>query len=367
MRYGACLETQKPTKPQRVAVKELEGELIRLKNENEELYDQFEQTVTRANSLEVQAEVVRLEFNQVFNAIDDAIWIIGNNQKVLRANKAFLKLLNLQHEDEVLGKPCNELIHSDFCSSPACPLAGSKKKFERFEIDVEIENSKGKKIPFWLTITPLIGLVQEPIGIVEQFKDITERKHFEAELMKANTELERLATMDGLTQLANRRCFDDTIAKEWRRARREIQPLSLILCDVDYFKLYNDHYGHQEGDECLKMVARCLQTNLLRPADFIARYGGEEFVIILPHTDSAGAQKVAENLRTAVLALRREHRYSKVSKYVTLSFGAATVVPENNGYDLEDLIRCADDCLYASKQAKRNTVTVKDLGSRAKL
>jgi PleD family two-component response regulator len=164
-----------------------------------------------------------------------------------------------------------------------------RKKIERFELDIEIENIKGEKVPYWLTITPLIGLVRETIGIVEQFKDITERKHYEAELMKANSELERLATMDGLTQLANRRCFDDTIKKEWRRARREIQPLSVILCDVDYFKLYNDHYGHQEGDECLKMVAKCLQTSLLRSADFIARYGGEEFVIILPNTDSAGA------------------------------------------------------------------------------
>jgi diguanylate cyclase (GGDEF)-like protein len=168
--------------------------------------------------------------------------------------------------------------------------------------------------------------------------------------MKANTVLERLATMDGLTQLANRRCFDETIQREWLRARLETQPVSVILGDVDYFKLYNDHYGHQGGDECLKAVANCLQTSLLRPGDFIARYGGEEFVVILPNTDSDGAQKVAENLRSAVLALKREHKLSKVNQYVTMSFGVASVVPKNKGFGFEDLIRSADDCLYASQK-----------------
>ena len=361
MCYGACLDTEESANRNTAVKKDLEDQLIRLKNENEDLYDQFEQTITRANSLEVQAEIARLEFNQVFNAIDDAIWIIGNNKKVLRVNAALLNLLNLKHEDEVLGQPCHELIRSDLCLSEKCPLNTQRKKIDRFELDIEIENTNGEKVPFWLTITPLLGLVRETIGIVEQFKDITERKHYEAELMKANTELERLATMDGLTKLANRRCFDETIRREWLRARRENQPVSVILCDVDYFKLYNDHYGHQNGDECLKAVAKCLQTSLLRPGDFIARYGGEEFVAILANTDSDGAQKVAENLRTAVLALKREHKLSKVNQYVTMSFGAASVIPKEEGIGVADLIRSADACLYASKHASRNTVTVKDL------
>ena len=184
--------------------------------------------------------------------------------------------------------------------------------------------------------------------------------------MKANAVLERLATMDGLTHLANRRCFDETIQREWLRARRDIKPLSVIMCDVDYFKLYNDHYGHQEGDECLKAVAICMQNSLLRPADFIARYGGEEFVVILPNTDSEGAQKVAENLRIAVLALQRKHKPSQVNDYVTLSFGVATIVPGKDGIGSEVLIKAADDCLYACKQASRNMVTAKDLNTRIK-
>jgi len=363
MQFGAYTQTKGADNQESVSRQNFKKELTNLRIENEALYDQFEQTISRANTLEVRAEIARLEFNQVFNAIDDAIWIIGNNKKVLRVNAALLKILNLKHEDEVLGKQCHELIRSDICLTENCPLNIAHKKLERVELDIEIKNIKGEQVPYWLTITPLLGLVHEPIGIVEQFKDITERKHYEAELMKANSVLERLATLDGLTQLANRRCFDDTMKKEWRRARRENQPLSVILCDVDYFKLYNDHYGHQEGDECLKAVATCLHDSLLRPADFIARYGGEEFVIILPNTDTAGAQKVAENLRKAVLALRREHKLSKVNDYVTLSFGAASAVPEKKGIGFEDLIKSADDCLYTSKQVGRNTVTVKDLDS----
>ncbi len=127
MCYGACLETQESAKQNTVVGNDLEEQLNHLKNENEELYDQFEQTITRANTLEVQAEIARLEFNQVFNAIDDAIWIIGNNKRVLRVNKALLNILNLKNEDEALGKECHELIHSDLCSSPKCPLNNSKK------------------------------------------------------------------------------------------------------------------------------------------------------------------------------------------------------------------------------------------------
>ncbi len=366
MCFGVATETQDADRQRPAFEQNPEEELINLRIENEELFDQFEETITRANSLEVQAVIARLEFNQVFNAIDDAIWIIGKNKKVLRVNAALLNLLNLENENQVIGRKCHQMINSDLCLTEKCPLYNTHEKFERLALDIEIDQMDGKKIPYWLTITPLLGVVRETIGIVEQFKDITERKHYEAELMKANSALERLATMDGLTQLANRRCFDETIQREWLRARREVQALSVILCDVDYFKLYNDHYGHQEGDECLKAVAAGMQSSLLRPADFLARYGGEEFVIVLPNTDLTGAQKVAENLRIAVLDLQREHIPSPENDFVTLSFGAASVVPGKNRLGFEDLIKAADDCLYASKQAGRNTVTVKNLDSQIK-
>lgn len=192
-------------------------------------------------------------------------------------------------------------------------------------------------------------------------KDITERKKHEKALENANTKLERLAVTDGLTQLANRRIFDETLQKEWLRMRRVQQPISVILSDIDFFKRYNDHYGHPQGDACLQAVADCIKSSVHRPADMVARYGGEEFVIILPNTTSDGAFKVAEKIRTNVSSLKQEHAGSEVNDFVTLSLGVATIIPPMKGVHPDDLVKTADDALYASKDAGRNIVTVRDL------
>ena len=140
-----------------------------------------------------------------------------------------------------------------------------------------------------------MGLEGKPIGILSILKDITERKKMEAELQKTNRELKRMSVIDGLTQIANRRQFDNTLDTEWRRMSRDKNALSIIMCDVDYFKLYNDTYGHQMGDDCLRSVAACIDQTLNRASDMVARYGGEEFAVILPNTDADGAAHVAEN------------------------------------------------------------------------
>ncbi len=144
--------------------------------------------------------------------------------------------------------------------------------------------------------------------------------------------------------------------------KREQRPFSLILCDVDFFKRYNDHYGHQKGDECLKAVAKCMKRSIFRPADFAARYGGEEFILILPDTTSKGAHHLAEMIRTTIVSMKREHIRSDANDFVTLSFGVATMVPPMEGGNAEDLVKAADDALYASKNAGRNLVTTRDLG-----
>ncbi len=340
----------------------VEEELIALKEENQELLDQFEEIIARSNSLQVAVEVSHLEFNQVFNAIDDAIWVIDNHKTVLRINNAFVELLKLKSKTDAIGKKCYEIITSDLCHTERCPLKHIRKRNPRIELDIELEITKGKRVPFWLTTTPLFGLTAEIIGIVEQYKDITDRKRHEEALEKANLELKRLATVDGLTQLANRRLFDETLRTEWLRMKREQQPFSLILCDVDFFKRYNDYYGHQEGDECLKAVAKCMKSCMLRPADLAARYGGEEFILILPNTTSKGAHHLAETIRTAIVSMKREHIRSDVNDFITLSFGVATMVPPMEGGNAEDLVKAADDALYASKNAGRNLVTTRDLG-----
>ncbi|WP_377808705.1 PleD family two-component system response regulator [Azospirillum sp. A29] len=175
-------------------------------------------------------------------------------------------------------------------------------------------------------------------------------------LLKRQTDLLRsLSFLDGLTGIANRRRFDDAMAREWRRCARSHLPLSLIILDVDHFKAYNDHYGHQAGDECLRMIAEVLSDRARRPSDLVARYGGEEFVCLLPETDGPGAVRVAEDFRTSVAECRIPHAQSPVIPYVTISLGVATVIPSAEGSP-EQLAEMADQLLYRAKRTGRNRV-----------
>lgn len=176
-----------------------------------------------------------------------------------------------------------------------------------------------------------------------------------AELQKANLELQNLVSLDSLTQLANRRKFDEYLGLEWRRMAREKGPLSLILCDVDYFKYYNDTYGHQGGDDCLRQIASILSNSVTNPADLVSRYGGEEFAIIMPNTDMNRAVNVAEIVQKLLRELKIIHVASSVSRYVTMSFGIATITP---GLDLtpENLVATADVALYEAKRQGRNRI-----------
>ncbi|MFB8787918.1 MAG: diguanylate cyclase [Potamolinea sp.] len=175
------------------------------------------------------------------------------------------------------------------------------------------------------------------------------------QLEAANQELERLACVDGLTQVANRRRFDEYLNAEWRRLAREQKPLSLILCDLDYFKFYNDTYGHLGGDLCLQQVAEVLRQTLKRPADLVARYGGEEFAVILPNTDAKGALIVAEAIREGVRGLEIPHLKSPVSQFVTLSLGVASFVPSPDSIPAQ-LIGVADKALYQAKADGRDCI-----------
>jgi diguanylate cyclase (GGDEF)-like protein len=183
-----------------------------------------------------------------------------------------------------------------------------------------------------------------------------------AELEQVNRELLRLATLDGLTQVANRRLFDEYLAQEWKRAFREQQPLSLILFDVDYFKLYNDHYGHQAGDDCLKQIAQAMSNAVKRSIDLAARYGGEEFAAILSNTDAEGATIVAQEIREQIVQLKIPHARSQVSDYVTLSLGIASIVPSTDTSS-KNLIAAADEALYEAKRQGRDRLVVKVLKS----
>ena len=191
--------------------------------------------------------------------------------------------------------------------------------------------------------------------LVENGRQYARLVHMSVELENANKALAQLSRHDGLTDLANRRFFDEYLSEQVAVSARNSRSLALVLCDVDHFKSYNDHYGHPAGDECLKQVAMALRSCCHRPSDMAARYGGEEFALILPDTDLAGSLQVAEAARLAVSRLEIGHGYSTASMVVSISAGAA-VLTLNGTMTVRQLIAAADQCLYQAKGAGRNRV-----------
>jgi diguanylate cyclase (GGDEF)-like protein len=209
----------------------------------------------------------------------------------------------------------------------------------------------------------LESLVSVNLKLLAQAEEMDRRNRELSEtrrqLEHRNRDLERISALDTLTQIANRRRFDAVLRQEWRRAARDESPLSLLFCDIDYFKRFNDTYGHQAGDECLVRVAQAMEETLNRPADLVARYGGEEFIALLVDTNADGARLLAERMRERVEALRIEHRASSVAPHLTVSLGTATVVPLP-AVRPEDLVDLADRALYAAKEGGRNRVAAAD-------
>jgi two-component system chemotaxis family response regulator WspR len=172
--------------------------------------------------------------------------------------------------------------------------------------------------------------------------------------VKEHRRLSSLSMTDGLTQIANRRYFDEFYSAEWRRACREHGTLGLIMMDIDYFKAFNDHYGHLQGDECLKAVAQQLKSAVQRPRDFVARFGGEEFIVLLPNIQPEGVRVVAERLQLVLANLMIPHAYSSASPNVSLSMGLAWCEPDND-FRPDQLVAAADEALYSAKDSGRNS------------
>ena len=193
----------------------------------------------------------------------------------------------------------------------------------------------------------------EPLALVGFMFDISERKKTEEKLLVMQRQLEDYSFRDGLTGVSNRRKFDAVLDEEWTLARRNTQPLSLILIDIDFFKQYNDRHGHVQGDECLKAVATALGTVANRPRDLLARYGGEEFVLVLPATDEAAAQRVSERVRQALFKAQIPHGASTVGQLLTVSQGVGTLIPSSTD-TLTTFLDAVDRRMYRAKQAGRD-------------
>lgn len=194
------------------------------------------------------------------------------------------------------------------------------------------------------------GEVEALIGFMF---DISERKQTEQQLLQLQQQLQAFSYQDGLTGVANRRMFDDRLQVEWANAQRQNQPLSLILLDIDYFKQYNDHYGHVQGDACLKSVGQALSQAAVRPRDLVARYGGEEFVLLLPETDADAAAQVAERCRQLIRAEQIQHAQSRVAPLLTVSLGVGTLIPDQQTSP-QAFIEAVDRLLYQAKHQGRD-------------
>lgn len=259
---------------------------------------------------------------------------------------------------EMLGKHAYELVHPEDLQrtqevfgriGPQCPCQDLTFRMRRADGAYIWIGARYRHLP-------------ADNGVLAVLRDITDQKLAEQRLIEANAKLEaanavlrNLAQVDGLTGLANRRHFDALLDEEFRRARREEQPLGLVLIDIDNFKGFNDRYGHLGGDDCLRRVSLCIGEAIRRPGDHVARYGGEELAALLPATDVSGCAEVAEHVRGCVECLRIEYAGSPYGM-VTVSAGVAAVHPYSPECAPSALVKAADVALYQAKAAGRNCV-----------
>jgi len=237
-------------------------------------------------------------------------------------------------------------------------------------IDHEADYRALTKDGGYIWIRDVVHVVRGVNGDVEALVgfmfDISERKKNEEELLRLQKELEALSYKDGLTEVPNRRMFDVTLEREWANARRSGRPLSVVMIDIDYFKEYNDHYGHLAGDECLKRVASIISGAASRPRDFIARFGGEEFVMVLPETNAEAAERIAERCRCLVVNEAMPHARSSADPCLTVSLGVGTIVPTPLD-NLKTFIDGVDKLMYRAKQHGRNRAEYSSHGGGAEI
>ncbi|MGQ2964210.1 sensor domain-containing diguanylate cyclase [Methylophilus sp.] len=193
----------------------------------------------------------------------------------------------------------------------------------------------------------------EPEALIGFMFDISERKKTEQQLLELQKQLEEYSYKDGLTEVANRRMFDIVLEQEWLEAKRNQHPLSLVMIDIDFFKQYNDLYGHLQGDEVLKRVAHTLNAAGLRAKDFFARFGGEEFALILPETNETSAIKIAERCRNLIFKQQIPHAASNISQLLTISIGVSSIIPASNQQP-KAFVEFVDSLLYQAKDGGRN-------------
>ena len=280
----------------------------------------------------------------------DVIIRIDRNFKRIYVSPSSFDVLGRRPE-ELIGRTPERDIHPEDWPKIAEELEAMRWTDGARQISGRFRLPDGSYRPVEMNIRRL----EQDEGYVVSMRNVSARVEMAAKLHEANNRLHRLVMLDGLTGIANRRCFDKFFEKEFRRGARTATPCSLLMIDADRFKLFNDTYGHQAGDECLKAIAGVLGAHMRRAADLAARYGGEEFVVLLPETDEPGALDIAERIRAAVSGLTILHGGSDFG-VVTISIGVASAIPGHQAETAADLLSAADGALYEAKAGGRNRV-----------
>jgi len=272
--------------------------------------------------------------------------------ELVYVNEAFSKLIGRSTE-ETLELTYWQLTPIKYETQEKLQLQNLKTSGKYGPYEKEYMHMDGHLIPVRLS-GQIVNINGEKY-IWSSVEDISDRKQVEDKLARLYQDMKELSLQDGLTGIANRRMFDKVLDKEWKRAQRSGLPLSLIIFDIDYFKQYNDHYGHLQGDDCLKQISTILTAASKRSSDLLARYGGEEFVLLLPETDEAKAYEIAAECIGRVQDKKIPHVHSLVSDFITLSAGVSSVIPFRES-EYAALINAADGLLYQAKRNGRNRV-----------
>jgi diguanylate cyclase (GGDEF)-like protein/PAS domain S-box-containing protein len=308
-----------------------------------------------AQQTAAQSETYKqIDFQSLTENSADVILRVGPDMRASYVSPSSRQVLGWA-PDELVGKhPIEIFLAEDF---PAIEAAASQIYTQGASTVAPVARVRCKdgSVKWCESRAQLLKGTTDALGdVVVILRDVTERKELEIKLAA-------MAMTDGLTELANRRAFDEALTREWKATFRTGSPTSLLLLDLDHFKAFNDQYGHQVGDDCLRSVAAAVGSTVRRPRDFVARYGGEELAVILPETDSAGAIYIAEQVRQAVERLMVPHSGNREgNSYVTVSIGVTTAVPSVGGTVKmpEGLLLTADSALYKAKHHGRNRVEV---------
>ncbi len=328
-------------------LEESDNKVAGIKAELEDVNDQLESTITQANELAMESEKNYLEINQIFRTVAGGILVIDNDFNIIKHNDNFLDLLE-DEVDSAVNMKCYDVFRSSLCETKDCPLNSLKRPGQNHfsEHIVKERTGGGGAVHYNIVSTPLRGLVGEQIGIVEHITDISQQVAAEEALKESERRYRELSTVDELTGLFNKRYFNQVLQMELNRTVRYGGPLSMIMMDIDNFKLHNDTYGHAEGDKVLARLGEIVKESV-RDNDVACRYGGEEFVVILPATASQGGLMVAERIREGLAA----ERFCDGQVQKTLSLGVAEYAAGDNR---ETFIKRADANLYEAKERGKN-------------